>query len=310
MKSFLYYLIFAFWYIASLFPLRLLYIFSDLLYFPLYYCIRYRRRVVRQNLLSSFPEKDLDEIVRIEKGFYSYFCDYLVETIKMFSISEKQMRQRMQFEGLEQVKEAFDAGHSCSAYLGHYCNWEWVSSLPMHLGRTEICAQIYHPLENSAFDQLFLYMRGRFGAYSIQMDDTFQTILGWKKKGQKNIVGYISDQVPGYNNIHYWTDFLNHDTPVFTGAERISRVADCAVFYMDIYRVRRGYYKCQFVKIADSPKDMPKFYMTEQYFRLLENTIQRAPQYWLWSHKRWKRTREVYNQLYSKEEQKKRLSRL
>lgn len=310
MKFLLYYLVFVFWYVLSLLPLRFLYLFSDLLYYPLYYCIRYRRKVVRQNLCSSFPDRNLNEIVRIEKGFYSFFCDYLVETIKLFSISKKQMRKRMQFEGLEQVTEAFNSGKSCSLYLGHYCNWEWISSLPMHLESTEICAQIYHPLENSTFDQLFLHMRGRFGAHSIEMDETFRTILGWNKKNQKNIVGYISDQVPGYNNIHYWTDFLNHDTPVFTGAERISRIADCTVFYLDICRTKRGYYKARLVKIADSLRTLPKFYATEQYFRLLESTIQREPQYWLWSHKRWKRTREVYNQLYSKEEQEKRLSRL
>ena len=218
------------------------------------------------------------------------------------------MQKRMYFEGIEQITEAFQAGRSCSVYLGHYCNWEWISSLPMHLGNAGISAQIYHPLENKAFDRLFLYMRGRFGATSIQMDDTFRTILGWKKKGQKSIVGYISDQVPGYNNIHYWTDFLNHDTPVFTGAERISRIADCVIFYLDVYRPQRGYYKARFLKIADSTKNLPQFQVTEQYFRLLEKTIQ--PPYWLWSHKRWKRTREIYNQLYPKEIQEKKLSRL
>ena len=183
------------------------------------------------------------------------------------------MQKRMYFEGIEQITEAFQAGRSCSVYLGHYCNWEWISSLPMHLGNAGISAQIYHPLENKAFDRLFLYMRGRFGATSIQMDDTFRTILGWKKRGQKSIVGYISDQVPGYNNIHYWTDFLNHDTPVFTGAERISRIADCVIFYLDVYRPQRGYYKARFLKIADSTKNLPQFQVTEQYFRLLEKAF-------------------------------------
>jgi KDO2-lipid IV(A) lauroyltransferase len=142
MKSSLYYLIFAFWYIISLLPLRLLYIFSDLLYFPLYYCIRYRRKVVRQNLISSFPEKSLNEILCIEKRFYSYFCDYLMETVKLFSMSKKQMQKRMYFEGIEQITEAFQAGRSCSVYLGHYCNWEWISSLPMHLGNAGISANL------------------------------------------------------------------------------------------------------------------------------------------------------------------------
>lgn len=310
MLTIYYYIIFIFWFLISLLPLKVLYIFSDILYFPLYYCIRYRRRIVRKNLVSSFPDKSEVEIIDIEKKFYSFFCDYIMETIKLFSISSNQIRKRMRFENLDQIEEVFQAGRSCSVYLGHYCNWEWISTLPANMNRERICAQIYHPLESSVFNRLFLYMRGRFGAYSIPMDDSFRTVLDWKKKGILNIVGYISDQVPGYNNIHYWTDFLNHDTPVFTGAERISRLADTAIFYADISRSKRGCYVCRFVKMVDTPEQHPKFSITEQYFRMLEGTIQRSPQYWLWSHKRWKRTREVYDQLYSKEEQKKRLSRL
>ncbi|MCP3893964.1 MAG: lysophospholipid acyltransferase family protein [Bacteroides sp.] len=309
MKSIVYYIVFFFWFIASLLPLRLLYVFSDILYYPLYYCVRYRRRVVRSNLLSSFPERSLNEIVLIEKEFYSFFCDYIVETIKLFSMSKKEMQKRMKFEGVELVSDAFDAGRSCSCYLGHYCNWEWVSSLPIHLGRPEICGQIYHPLENKAFDKLFLYLRGRFGAKSVTMDDAFRTVLGWKKSKVINIVGYISDQVPGYENVHYFADFLHHDTPVFTGTERISKIADTTVVYMDIFRPKRGYYTCRFIKIADSLNDLPPFYATEQYFRLLEKTIQRDPQYWLWSHNRWKRTREEFNQLYPEAKREKRLSR-
>ena len=310
MKSILYYIVFSFWFLASLLPLRLLYVFSDLLYYPLYYGVRYRRKVVRNNLVSSFPEKDMKEIIQIEKDFYSFFCDYMVETVKLFSMSKKEMQKRMTFEGTELVTDAFDAGRSCSCYLGHYCNWEWVSSLPIHLGRPEICGQVYHPLESKAFDKLFLYLRGRFGAQSITMDDTFRTVIGWKKSKILNIVGYISDQVPGYESVHYFADFLHHDTPVFTGTERISKIADTTVVYLDISRPKRGYYLCRLVKIADSLNDHPIFYATEQYYRLLEQTIQRAPQYWLWSHNRWKRTREEFNQLYSEEERAKRLSRL
>ena len=309
MKSILYYIVFSFWFLASLLPLRLLYVFSDLLYYPLYYGVRYRRKVVRNNLVSSFPEKDMKEIIQIEKDFYSFFCDYMVETVKLFSMSKKEMQKRMTFEGTELVTDAFDAGRSCSCYLGHYCNWEWVSSLPIHLGRPEICGQVYHPLENAAFDKLFLHLRSRFGAKSITMNDTFRTVIGWKKSKILNIVGYISDQVPGYESVHYFADFLHHDTPVFTGTERISKIADTTVVYLDISRPKRGYYLCRFVKIADSLNNHPIFYATEQYFRLHEQTIQRAPQYWLWSHNRWKRTREEFNQLFSEEERTKRLSR-
>ncbi len=307
MKNLTYYLSFALWFIISLLPLWVFYRLSDGLYYLVYHVVRYRRRVVYANLRSSFPEKSEAEIERIAKDFYSFFCDYIVETLKLFSMGEKNMRKRMKFEGLNQVKEDFANGRSVTLYLGHYCNWEWISSLGLHLD--EQCGQIYHPLENATLDRLFLYMRGRFKAQSIKMDDTFLTILKWKKEGRKNIVGYIADQVPGYNNIHYWADFLHHDTPVFTGAERISKIMDTAVYYIDVERPRRGYYVARFIKIADSLNEHPVFFATEQYFRLLEQNIQRAPQYWLWSHKRWKRTREEFNRMFTEEERKKRLSK-
>lgn len=307
MKNLTYYLSFALWFIISLLPLWVFYRLSDGLYYLVYHVVRYRRRVVYANLRSSFPEKSEAEIERIAKDFYSFFCDYIVETLKFFSMGEKNIRKRMKFEGLDQVKKDFANGRSVSVYLGHYCNWEWISSLGLHLD--EQCGQIYHPLENATLDRLFLYMRGRFKAQSIKMDDTFLTILKWKKEGRKNIVGYIADQVPGYNNIHYWADFLHHDTPVFTGAERISKIMDTAVYYIDVERPRRGYYVARFIKIADSLNEHPVFFATEQYFRLLEQNIQRAPQYWLWSHKRWKRTREEFNRMFTEEERKKRLSK-
>ncbi len=307
MKNLTYYLSFALWFIISLLPLWVFYRLSDGLYYLVYHVVRYRRRVVYANLRSSFPEKSEAEIERIAKDFYSFFCDYIVETLKLFSMGEKNIRKRMKFEGLGQVKEDFANGRSVSVYLGHYCNWEWISSLGLHLD--EQCGQIYHPLENATLDRLFLYMRGRFKAQSIKMNDTFLTILKWKKEGRKNIVGYIADQVPGYNNIHYWADFLHHDTPVFTGAERISKIMDTAVYYIDVERPRRGYYVARFIKIADSLNEHPVFFATEQYFRLLEKNIQRAPQYWLWSHKRWKRTREEFNRMFTEEERKKRLSK-
>lgn len=307
MKNLTYYLSFTLWFIISLLPLWVFYRLSDGLYYLVYHVVRYRRRVVYANLRSSFPEKSEAEIERIAKDFYSFFCDYIVETLKLFSIGEKNMRKRMKFEGLDQVKEDFANGRSVSLYLGHYCNWEWISSLGLHLD--EQCGQIYHPLENATVDRLFLYMRGRFKAQSIKMDDTFLTILKWKKEGRKNIVGYIADQVPGYNNIHYWADFLHHDTPVFTGGERISKIMDTTVYYLNVERPRRGYYVARFIKIADSLNEHPVFFATEQYFRLLEKNIQRAPQYWLWSHKRWKRTREEFNRMFTEEERKKRLSK-
>ena len=304
-----YRLLFGCWYALSLLPLRCLYRLSDCLYFLLYYFIRYRRRVVYANLTSAFPDKSAEEICTIARRFYAYFCDYIVETVKLCTISEKEMRRRMYFEDIEEVKQELEAGRSASLYLGHYGNWEWVSSLPLYFNAE--CGQIYHPLENAMMDRLFLHIRGRFGARSIAKDDTFLVVREWKKKGITNMIGYIADQVPGYGSIHHWVNFLHHDTPVFTGAERIARLMRTTVYYLNIERPRRGYYKARFIKICDAPQDTPLFYPTEQYYKLLETNICHAPQFWLWSHKRWKRTREEFNRIYPDEEERtKRLSRL
>lgn len=149
-----YYIVFLFWYLLSLLPLRFLYIFSDVLYYPLYYCIRYRRKVVRQNLTGSFPDKNEKELIRIEKQYYHFFCDYMIETIKLFSISKKQLKRRMTFGGIDEIVKKLEEENKnfCFIYLGHYCNWEWIASLPYWVPEDILCGQIYHPLYNKAFD--------------------------------------------------------------------------------------------------------------------------------------------------------------
>ena len=298
----MYYLILGFWYLLSLLPFRVLYLFSDFLYLLIYYGVKYRKKLVRKNLTDSFPEKSREEIIRIEKQFYAFFCDYIVETIKLLTIRKENMRKRMQFKGIEQLEKLFSEGKSCCLYLGHYCNWEWISSLPMYLPEGVVGGQIYHVLENEVFDRLFLRIRGRFGAESIPMEKTLRKIATYKKENKKMVIGFISDQVPFWNNIHYWTMFLNHDTPVLTGAERIARQSDFEAFYTSITRTKRGYYECRFVRLDDKAGQLPEFGLTERYFRELEKDIIRLPQYWLWTHNRWKRTREEFMKRYDPED--------
>ncbi len=297
MKKVLYYAVFAFWYFISLFPLKLLYVLSDGLFYLVYYVVRYRRPLVRKNLTSSFPDKNEGEIVKIEKGFYSWFCDYIVETLKLFTMSKEQMCRRMVFRNTEAIEKAVAEGRSCAVYLGHYGNWEWISSLPLWVSDKATCLQIYHVLENKAFDALFLRVRSRMGSDSIPMEDTLKSIIRRKAEGQRMVIGFIADQVPLWNSIHYWSNFLHHDTPVFTGTERIAKHQDMAVFYLDVTRPKRGYYEAEFKLVSDKIQEEPKFAVTESYMKLLEATIRRAPQYWLWSHNRWKRTHEEYNRL-------------
>lgn len=305
-----YSLLYGLWYALSVLPMWVHYLLSDLLCVIIYRLVGYRIKVVRKNLRESFPEKSEQELRRVECQFYHWFCDYLAETVKLSTISRRQMRRRMVFKGTEQVDALLEQGRSCAIYLGHYCNWEWVTSLPLWVSPKGQCGQIYHPLENKWFDRMSLRFRQRLGAVCIPMAETLRRLLQYREEGQPVVIGYISDQVPFWNNIHHWCQFLNHDTPVLTGTERLARKTGHAVFYLDIQRVKRGYYEATFKLITLEPKTMGEYEITDAYFRMLEASIRRAPQYWLWSHNRWKRTREEFNALYPEEERQRILSKL
>ena len=294
----LYYIIYPLWYLFSMLPLCVLYVVADLLFHLLYHVLRYRRRIVRKNLVESFPEKGEEEIRRIERGFYHFFCDYLVESIKMMSITPEEMKRRMTFKGTEMVDAVINSGGSVALYLGHFCNWEWVSSLPLWLTPKALCGQIYHPIENKEFDRLFLKQRGRMGAVSIPMESTLREILRYRSEKQPVIIGYISDQAPHWRNIHHWCNFLNHDTPVLTGTERIIRKVGHEVFYLEMKRVKRGYYEGEIKLVTRDPGHLEEYELTTKYFQLLEASIRRQPELYLWSHNRWKRTREEFNEKY------------
>ena len=291
--KFVYHILFFLLYLLSLLPMRLLYLLSDCLFFPLFHIVKYRRKVVEKQLDECFPEKSMQERRAIERQFYHFFCDYLVEVIKLFSISKKEMMRRMKFVGIEQVREELKDKKFFFLYLGHYCNWEYIASLSYWLPEIH-CGQIYHRIYNQAFDELFLKLRGQFGGESILMKDTLRRILTLRNQEKKVMIGFIADQLPKWENMHHWTTFLNHDTSFFIGAERIAKQVDAALYYVDVERVKRGYYQVRFRLMTLHPKEFPDYELTDQYARLLEESICRQPAYWLWTHKRWKRTKEEW----------------
>lgn len=291
--KFVYHILFFLLYLLSLLPMRLLYLLSDCLFFPLFHIVKYRRKVVEKQLDECFPEKSMQERRAIERQFYHFFCDYLVEVIKLFSISKKEMMRRMKFVGIEQVREELKDKKFCFLYLGHYCNWEYIASLSYWLPEIH-CGQIYHRIYNQAFDELFLKLRGQFGGESILMKDTLRRILTLRNQEKKVMIGFIADQLPKWENMHHWTTFLNHDTSFFIGAERIAKQVDAALYYVDVEREKRGYYQVRFRLMTLHPKEFPDYELTDQYARLLEESICRQPAYWLWTHKRWKRTKEEW----------------
>lgn len=293
-----YKLLYCVWYLLSLLPWWVHYLLSDAIYLILYRLVGYRVKVVRSNLQSSFPEKSDKELRQIERRFYHSLCDYFVEMVKMMTMSGEEMRRRMVFKGTDTVAECVADGQSCAVYLGHLFNWEWITSLPFWVPKEAQCGQLYHALENPLFDRLLLSLRQRWGAECIALVDILRKTVEFKRKGVPTVIGYIGDQVPHWNNIHHWCWFLNHDTPVMTGAERIAVKNNQALFYMDVSRVKRGYYEAEFKLISRNPKELKEFESVDIYFQMLEQTIRRQPELWLWSHNRWKRTREEFNERF------------
>ncbi len=292
----LYHIIYALWYVVSILPMWWHYFWSDVFYLLIYHVVRYRRKVVRKNLTDSFPDKSEKELKTIEQKFYHYFCDTMVESIKFMSISKEEMRRRMVFENVEPAIDSCRRGKSCAIYLGHYGNWEWISSLPLWIDPSiGKCAQLYHPLENPAMDKLMGHIRQRMGGVNIPVNQSVRHFVRYRSEGVPILVGFIADQVPHWRNIHYWTPFLNHPkTPIFTGSERLARQFDMDAYFLHVTRPKRGHWIVRFKPMAQNCKQTQEFELTEMYTRMLEENILEAPQYWLWTHNRWKRTYEEW----------------
>lgn len=291
--------LFALIYSLSLLPLRVLYGLSTGLYVIVYHCIKYRKKLVRGHLAACFPEKDEADRRGMERAFYRWFCDYIVETVKLFSMSRMEMRRRMVFKGAEVVQACIDRGQGVALYLGHYCNWEWISSIPLWLkGNGYAGSQVYHVLENAVVNQLLLYPRHRMGPDNVPMSQVLRYIMQNRQAGRPVVMGFIADQVPFWNNIGHWLTFMGHEqTPVLTGPERLATRFGMACVYIDIRRLRRGYYEAEFQLMTDCPGEQPPHAITDDYFRRLETSIRRQPHLWLWTHNRWKRTREEYDKM-------------
>lgn len=298
MNKVVYYLVYGIWHLLSLLPFCVHYLFSDFVYLILYRLIGYRVKVVRNNLTTSFPEKSEAEIREIERKFYHRLCDYFVEAVKMMTMSERQIRRRMVFKNTEALNKCFDENQSIALYLGHTFNWEWITSLPLWITKKVHCGELYHALENEAFDKLFLHLRERWGSECIPLVDILRKTIEYKHKQQTTIIGYLGDQVPHWNNIHHWCWFLNHDTPVMTGTERIAIKNRQAIFFLEMTQKKRGYYEAEFKLISRTPEQFKEFEITDIYHQMLEASIRRQPELWLWSHKRWKRTRKEFEERF------------
>lgn len=283
--------------LLSRLPLGLLYIFADLLYYLLLYVVRYRRGVVLENLRLSFPEKSAAEIQAIAKGFYRNLTDLIVETIKMPALPPGALRQRVQFTNAELVQTRLRAGQTVIGMASHQGNWEWIPSASV-LNDMPVDS-VYKPLNNAFFEAIMRMIRSSFGAVPTPMNSLPRQLV--TRKDIPRIIALVADQMPDVPEQAYWTDFLHRDTPFYPGTERLARSRKLAVFYLQLVRLRRGYYEATFTLIAEPPYEtVAPGAILERYRDLLEETIRQYPADWLWSHRRWKHWRDKYQKVVTK----------
>ena len=288
-----YYIFYAFNWIITLLPLRILYIFSDLLYFVLYYIVSYRRKVVAENLKNSFPEKSDAEREVIGKKFYRHLADLMVETFKLTHMSQKSQNKRFTYTNLEIIDKLREEKRDVIAVLGHYNNWEWPTLLPYYLKYKTVI--IYKPLQNKYFNNFINNQRSKFGIVLTPTSNVLREIIKYRGNNINTVSIFISDQIPAKGDIKYWTTFLNQDTAVFTGAGKIASKYDMAVVFFHIQKIKRGHYNLDIELLHDHTAGLSENEITETHVRRLEEIIREEPEYWIWSHRRWKHKKPVEN---------------
>ncbi|MFK8044282.1 MAG: lysophospholipid acyltransferase family protein [Crocinitomicaceae bacterium] len=273
----------------SFLPLSVLFFFSSITFFLTYYVVRYRRKVVRQNLVNSFPNKSQKEIIGIEKGFYKHFTDFIFESIKSVSISEKEVLKRTGIKNPELLEKFFKQGKNVLILCGHYNNWEFYAlSLPKKLQHQSY--SLYQPLKNTFFDKIILDSRKRNGMKLIETRHVVKFFQN--SNGKPKMMVVVNDQSPTNSKKAYWNTFLNQETGWNIGPEKLAKKYNYVVLFGHSESVKRGYYEVEFEVITEQPENTNNNYITNKYASLLEDIITAHPESWLWSHKRWKHKRE------------------
>ncbi len=274
-----------FLYLVSLLPFWFLYLVADVLFVVLYHITGYRRKVVQNNLLNSFPEKSEAERKVIERKYYKYMADLMMESIKNISMSAKDVQRRMRPTNPELMEHYFSQGKSIIAAAGHYGNWE-MAALSFGFLTDKRRMVIYKPQSNDVFTDFFNRTRSRFGVTMISMKQTLRKMIEYKNELTFTVLA--SDQTPVKHEANFFMTFLNQPTAVFLGVEKLTKVTDCVVVFYRIDLVKRGYYTYTFVPLVENPKETKPYEITEIHVKYLESLIREKPEYWLWSHRRWK----------------------
>ncbi|QGK73174.1 lysophospholipid acyltransferase family protein [Flavobacterium sp. SLB02] len=286
MQFLVYILAYPLLWLISILPFRLFYLFSDFVYFLVYRVIGYRKKVVRDNLALTLPHLSDSERKKIEKKFYHHMCDMFLEMIKTMSISHEEMEKRFQVTNIELVQDYAKKGKSIILVASHYASYEWLLTINPKLGFQGIA--VYKRLANPYFDKLIRKIRSRYKTEMVETRKAIPTMAQNQREGKLSLYGLASDQSPKLDRIFHSMKFMGIEAPVHTGAEMLAKKYDLSVVMVKVKKVSRGYYEATFLPIADNPNDYENFEITEKYLREVEKQIYEAPEYYLWTHKRWK----------------------
>ena len=293
MQLIAYILLYPFLWLISILPFRVLYIISDVIYILIYHILGYRKKVVNSNLHLAFPDKTDDEIKTIRKKFYHHLCDMLLESIKSITISEAEMKKRYVFKNVEAVHKLEKENKSIVLFMGHYASWEWVFILQKHVNH--IGYAVYKQLSNKYFDALVKRIRAKYNSYLITTKETFPTLIQAKKDNQLTLNGFVFDQSPKLDRAIHWQNFMGKKVPVHVGAEILAKRLDMATLFLKVKKIKRGYYEATIMDIIKDPKSIEDFKITDTYLKHVEEEILEAPEFYLWTHKRWKHANNAPN---------------
>lgn len=290
MQFLLYLIIYPFIWIISILPFPVLYLLSDCVYFLVYRIFKYRKRVVRGNIALALPHLTEEERTNIEKKFYAHLCDLFLEMIKTLSISKKEIEKRYTFSNMEVYYELEKKEKSIALLCAHYASYEWAVSMNYHIHF--IGYGVYKKLANPYFDKLVRKIRSKFKSHLIDSKETIPTMASNFRNKNYSLYGLVSDQSPKLSTTHHWEKFMGIEVPVHTGGEMLAKKYDMNVIFLKTKKLKRGYYEGSFEILCDENiKDIPNYEITSNFLKLVEQQIYDAPEFYLWTHKRWKHMR-------------------
>lgn len=278
--------LFKFLLLFSRLPLRILYLFADFLFFLSYYVFNYRKNVVSENIAKSFPEKNAAERKKIRRKFYKNFTDYIAETVKSFTMSDTELRVRMQHLNQQVFQDAKDEKKNIILLAGHVFNWEWITALTTVIPQDH-CHPVYRKVNNNFWEEKLKTIRNNFGNEAIEAKEVIRHMLRNPNDGN-SVYMFVADQTPHSSEVNFGLNFLNQDTPAFIGYDKLSTRMDLIFVYCEMKKVKRGYYQVNYRRIYPDGEKYHEFEVVRKFHKMLENTINKRPDNWLWSHRRWK----------------------